>query len=77
MTQVATFIDAVAIASRMGLSVKHVRDRVVHLPTFPAGIKLGYRTMRYSEHEVNQWINQQRVTSAVSFDGKIRLASKS
>jgi predicted DNA-binding transcriptional regulator AlpA len=46
------------IADRIGISPREVRRDIPGWPGFPRALKLGYRTVRYSLQEFNQWFNQ-------------------
>jgi len=50
------------IAERMGISIRELRRNIPGWSGFPRAHKLGYRTVRYSLHEFNQWFEQFKLS---------------
>lgn len=54
-------IDTKAIAALLGLSTKHVQERLVHTADFPRpAISLSRKMRRWSTDDVNAWLEKQR-----------------
>lgn len=51
------FVDTVVIATRMGVTPKHARDRITQKPGFPRGYKFGRRCL-YRKDEFEAWFSQ-------------------
>ena len=57
----ATMLDTKAIANIIGVSTKHVRERLVHQPDFPRpALQLSIKTRRWAMGDIQAWLEQQR-----------------
>ena len=54
-------IDTTAISEMLGLSVRHVREKLVNAPHFPRPtIQISIKTRRWDVKDVQRWIEAQR-----------------
>jgi predicted DNA-binding transcriptional regulator AlpA len=56
-----SLIDTRAIAGMLGMSTKHVRERLVRRPDFPRpALQLSVKTRRWDLADVQVWLEKQR-----------------
>ena len=56
-----SMLDTAAISEMLGLSVRHVRERIVNDPQFPRpAIQVSIKTRRWDLRDVNKWLESQR-----------------
>ncbi len=56
-----SLLDTASIAEMLGLSVRHVRERLVNEPHFPRPtVQLSVKTRRWDAKDVAAWIEKQR-----------------
>jgi len=56
-----SLLDTTSIAEMLGLSVRHVRERLVNEPHFPRPtVQLSVKTRRWDAGDVAAWIERQR-----------------
>ena len=54
-------LDTTAISEMLGLSVRHVRERLVNEPNFPRpAIQTSIKTRRWDAKDIQRWIEAQR-----------------
>ncbi len=54
-------LDTSSIAEMLGLSVRHVRERVVTAPHFPRpAVQISVKTRRWDMADVQRWLDSQR-----------------
>lgn len=59
------YLDTTAIATLLGVSTKHVRERLVHTADFPRpAINLSRRMRRWAPADIEAWLEKQRKKSA-------------
>lgn len=56
-----TLLDTTAISNLLGLSVRHVREKVVTAPHFPRpAVQISVKTRRWDMADVQRWLDAQR-----------------
>lgn len=54
-------LDTSDIASMLGVSTKHVRERLVHTPDFPRPtLALSQKMRRWDVQDISAWLEKQR-----------------
>jgi predicted DNA-binding transcriptional regulator AlpA len=54
-------IDTSKIATILWMSIKHVREKLVHRPDFPRpALQLSIKTRRWALDDVQSWLEKQR-----------------
>lgn len=54
-------IDTKAIAALLGISTKHVRERLVHQADFPRpALQLSIKMRRWATDDIEAWLEKQR-----------------
>jgi predicted DNA-binding transcriptional regulator AlpA len=49
------YLDAAGVAAVLSFSYKHTRDKIVHLPDFPAPLRMGDGHARWLRSDVIKW----------------------
>jgi prophage regulatory protein len=64
-------LDCTAVGELLGLNEAHVRDRLSKRRDFPPAYRLG-RALRWSQEEVEDWLEGRRVGPTVRKKNKVR-----